>query len=359
MCWFKNRKRLFGLIGCLILAELTLVSKGFTQGDYREKAFSSIDFTPLVSDGSDAKFLSVLSSEEAVTLKSKLTPKERNSEIDYWNLRTQKITFRISLPLVLDTDNAAVSTDLQQAVFFENIGVRPPHKLLVFSFRTRKFLKPINFGPHVTLENVAYLPHHGSVVAVIAYNGNVRTSSLMLVNVISGKIIHPSRKTIAWLYNTPYALAVSSDGAKMVGISGEPNVLDVIDVNTGRALATLSDSDLHPIEAPLFFLSQDKIVCNNFIYNLKDKTALPIFVPAYTEEPCIAGLPQHPGYGFFLSTNGLELWNITQKQMLHRWPSIRDSRDIYFSPDGTVMVVGDHEQVYQVWNFDVRTLGGH
>lgn len=134
----------------------------------------------------------------------------------------------------------------------------------------------------------------------------------------------------------------------------DSGILDILDAKSGKTLWHIDGYAKQPVGWPYFFISPTRFVCSQAIYDLSTKRVQPL-VTAGKGAKCVGNVPQRPTRALFQTPRGLELWDLPTRKMLHRWPQIKKSDAVTFSPDAKVMSVASGTEM-QFWKFDPAWL---
>lgn len=108
-------------------------------------------------------------------------------------------------------------------------------------------------------------------------------------------------------------------------------IVDIIDPNTGKILWHIQGTERIPAGEPLFFISATQFVSSDMLFNIVNKTAKP-WSAVNKSRQCVANVPGHPSYAFFLTGQGLQLRNWRRDATVATWPTLTTQGRIFFSP---------------------------
>ena len=107
---------------------------------------------------------------------------------------------------------------------------------------------------------------------------------------------------------------------------------------TGRELRKIRGNEQNPVDNPVFYLPDGKLVCKNKIYDSRSIVGK-LLLPDHPELRCVSGVLSHLNLVFFQSGVGLELWDVKRKVLVKRWPQIKTAIAVYVTLDRSVMGV--------------------
>ena len=144
----------------------------------------------------------------------------------------------------------------------------------------------------------------------------------------------------AWAENPKTPLTPGDDGSS----AGQ---LEVMNPKSGR-VAWRFEEKTGKMRRPVFFLSNSQMVVRNLKFDLNRKKATPLFVrgPKESRLDCVGAVPGVLNRAFFLTRNGLELWDVLRQKPLHRWANIRKAGQVTLTPDRTILSARNG------WKFD-------
>lgn len=306
--------------------------------------------------------IAILNSHEIVTAEYNLAGKY---EFDLRNLRSGVLQPHASLPVPVDATSLLIvpaphSVLVSESVVITSSTYYHPHRMFLVDTQTGKLLKTIDVGPNYHIYTSAVLPGKQNDVVVAAGGLNGKASSLLHINLNTGKIKREVKYPDGPLLDQN-GIFFSPNGEVMAcafpGDEMSPNRIDFLETTSGKKLSVFhGDFSKHTVNAPTFFLSNTQIVCNNFIYNIKNARTAPLLKPHDTRQRCVSGVPGALGYAFFQTKTGLELWNLPADKMVRRWNGVTGADRILFASDHTTMGVMSGETL-TLWPFDPRTLG--
>ena len=147
-----------------------------------------------------------------------------------------------------------------------------------------------------------------------------------------------------------------------IGLYSKFGVLDFLDAKTGAIVWHTSSAKGYEVGYPFAFLSPTKFVSRNSLYDLTTKKAQP-FIKDGERRKFVGSSPRYPNRLFFLTKNGLELWDWPTKRALRRWSKITEADEVTLSPDLTIMSVQTSRKstvaensLNQFWKFDAAWL---
>ena len=114
--------------------------------------------------------------------------------------------------------------------------------------------------------------------------------------------------------------------------------LTFLDPITGRELRRIRGNEQNPVDNPVFYLPDGRLVCKNKVYDPHGIVGK-LLLPDHPELRCVSGALSHLNLVFFQSEAGLELWNVKKKQLVERWPQIKTAIAVYVTLDQSVMGV--------------------
>lgn len=290
--------------------------------------------------------------------------------IDSWDLKRGHIVSRLVPPEQIDAGSVQASPHSRFLIATQELmgDARPivydPHRLFVWSLRTRKLLRTVEFGPRVNLDKVAFLPGRDDQVLVAArFSKNGVTNQqqhVFRVNLGSGRVQANARHRLSKYLLNYYAYTLfSSDGHLLARVDtlgeGQPGYVDVVDVKSGRLLRRFQgDFTRRPVYDGVFFLpgrrfffmsapygahvgEQGAPAYRGLVFDIPrvpDNPGARVKTRRVMEAKCLAALPSRPGCAFFDSARGLELWDVPRHKRLRRWPELQRVERIMFSRDG-------------------------
>ncbi|MDQ2686249.1 MAG: hypothetical protein M3Y28_00105 [Armatimonadota bacterium] len=356
----------------LIIALVQHLSTGICQADGNGTALGavstkvghSLDLTPYLIDGYDSKFVGVVDDQQFVTVK---TTGSLISRIDFWNIRSGKLEKQIQPPepvlswSALLSPNGRMMTTAQNnlATILHHSPNKNSHKIFQWDTDTHRLIRTLDVGPEKDILGSFFLPQVNELLLSI-HAGSSQDVIYRYVDTHSGKTLKEV-ETPQMIALDAASAVVSPDGKLVVAIEesaeGDAGALSVLDAANGKVVQTFTGNfRVRPIAPPYFFLSQKEFVCGRLIYDIKVHRTIPLFRPHDPRRKAVAGLPRHPGYAFFLTDKGLELWNVPGDRMAYRWTEIHQADDIYFSPSMHLMCVFKHQKL-QFWTFAPKLIG--
>ena len=114
--------------------------------------------------------------------------------------------------------------------------------------------------------------------------------------------------------------------------------LTFLDPITGRELRKIRGNEQNPVDDPVFYLPDGRLVCKNKVYDAQSIVGK-LLLPDHPELRCVSGVLSHLNLVFFQSGVGLELWDVKRKVLVKRWPQIKTAIAVYVTLDRSVMGV--------------------
>lgn len=299
----------------------------------------------------------ILNPNEFVTTKPGLLG---TSSIDIWRLQSGQIETHIVPPEPVEATSLQVSPDARRLIATQAVlgdrkhKVYDPHKLFVWSAQTKHLLRTIDFGLRIHIDGVVFWPGQPQQAIIQARPISSNQNLLLHVNLNTGKfgklMGYPAAKYL--LHSFSGYNVFSPDGKLLASVEemgeGFAGSIDIVELKTGKILSHYAaDFGQAPVFGAAFFLSNTRFFFGSWpvvdpvspVYAgySYDFTAKKISLRVDARLRCLAGVPSRPGYGFFISSKGLELWNIPKQQRLRRWPLLTDVEQIALSPDQKIV----------------------
>ena len=274
--------------------------------------------------------------------------------IDFWDLQSGRIKNRIVPPEPVSY--VQLSPDTRRLIATQAIlgdlkhKIYSPHKLFVWSARTKKMLRVIDFGAHFFVREVAFWPGKAEqvIIQISAPNGSQQHFLHLDLNTgYFGKPIHyPAAQ---YLFHDFWGYFVLSPDRKLLASvyemgEGFAGSIDIVDVETGQVRVHHVAEGDNPIYGASFFLSPKRFFFGSwpeidpykpiFAGYSFDITKPKLKLRGESKLRCLAAVPSRLGQGFFLSKYGLELWDIARQERLRRWPRLKDVEQIAIARDG-------------------------
>ncbi len=288
-----------------------------------------------------------------------------------WNPRTRQTVKTLALSSRLDPAAMALAPDGRLLVSQENksdpsLRHVQAHRLTIVSTKNLTIIKTVDFGAKNDLNGLLFEPGDNQHVIVkmtslIPYEGDYifGQARFAWLNLVTGKV----DRTVPYEHAIGAdALRLSADKRILVCLfsneedeKGQSGVLDVLDLKTLKSLWHLKGTDKSPVGFPCFFCSARQLVVATHIYDIKGKVHKPLLVPGDARLECLGDVPQHPPYAFFLTRQGLELWNISTNKAVRRWPSILSEGVVALSPSLHLLSFEENNKI-QFWKFDPKWL---
>jgi len=314
----------------------------------------------------------ILLNSQTIVTASGYTQKSKSS-IDYWDIRTGSIVHRIVPATDLDESSLTLSPDKKSIAAAEMVrldsaeNMRYPDRIYVYDLFRMKLLSTV------------ILPWQESVTGVIYSTGsrsNLSVTSVLVdqdkpasiryyfssFNALTGKMT--ARVTEKNEININTASTVFSRSGNLLSVINEDDGPLKISIyrNNGHLLTNYhSDNPAIKTNSPITlaskvaFLSDRILFCNGFLYDIKTNVLTSMPNKNVPEAKCVAVVPEHPIYVFFLTKNGLELRNIRRQRVVRKWESIHEADDIYFAVDQSAIGVL-HGGIVDFWKFDPSKL---
>lgn len=293
---------------------------------------------------------------------------KNGSSIDFWGIKHGRIASSLYSPLRLYPESATVTRDGKTLAVMEDVALNSEGRIyhvLLFDLRTRTLRRTLSYRSLFVVRGIVPAPNAPDQIIVSvtpAPPEAVIRSKFLFVDTRSGRIVRQSKYRQSAPPNPPpdaldsSTTVFSPSGHRIAGVNpvgeGSPGVIAVLDTQ-GTLLANYASDAIgdDAEDSPafifrVFFLSETKLFCDGFVYDVRTRIFKPVF-RSKRHLTCVAGLPGSRD-AFFLSPKGLELWNIPTRRRLKRWPAIRQADALYFSPDNTVMGVL-HENTLTFW----------
>ena len=284
---------------------------------------------------------------------------------------TRKIISQLPLSSTVDPYKLSLSPNGNILITCENIAdvsekIREAHMIKVLDSTNLSILKTIDLGKGHHIVNISFL--NGSsdriivqLIAAIPYKENIFTyghDRFIVLNLKTGK----AEKTISYSRARSVSVPLFSPDGKYLAClfySDDDNdqlgILDVLDPKTGKILWHIEGSAKQPIGDPFFFISPTRFVSSSRIYDITTKKSSPLIPANDPRLYCLKNVPQKTDYAFFMTKNGLELWNIKTRKALRRWPTLKERGYIRMSPDLKVMSFQRDKNI-EFWKFDPTWL---
>lgn len=311
----------------------------------------------------------ILSRHEFVTTKTKFGS---INSIDFWDLPSGHIKSRIVPPEPIDA--VQLSPDARRLIATQAVLGDPkhkvynPHKLFVWSARTKKLLRVIDFGEHVFVRDIVFWPDKPEQVIVQISPIDSLKTRLFHLDLNTGRFGRPVKYPAAkYLFHSFWGYSVFSPNKKMLASvdemgEGFAGSVDIVDVRTGRVhMHYEAQFSQQPVFGDAFFLSNTRFFFGSWLDTHANAPAFAGYSFDFTKSKlrlrgesklrCLSDVPSRRGQGFFQSKYGLELWDIAWQKRLRRWPRLKNVEQIAISHDGkTAGFYYREEQDESEWN---------
>lgn len=295
-------------------------------------------------------------------------------EIIKWNLSLHKAVGRAPLSILTDPGDLTLLLGGKFLVAQDNksdisVPEVQSHRVTVLDADQLRVLKTFDLGDKIDITVLMIEP------AALFDNEHIVLKLTTLVPVENDFVYRDDR--FAWLNVTtgkldrtlPYSHArgaskilFSTDKEYLACLfqndeddSDHRGVIDILNAQTGEILWHLQGTERQPIGAPLFFISPTQFVSSSMLYDIETKKITPLLLKDKRPLECLNGVPQHPDYAFFMTQQGVELWNWRAKKALRRWPALKQKGTLSFSPD-LRSIVFRNNSIVQFWKFDAAWL---
>ena len=316
------------------------------------------------ASNSQPGFIEILNEREFISTKPGNYPKM--STIDFWDLRRSQIIKRIIPPQKVNSGSVRISSDNKRIIALSDASFGGTQKLYVWQLLNKKLIRTFNFGNRVFLDNVIFLPGQSRIALVkvrdikkIRYKGRWETITdqkqhSFYIDIESGQKIFNERSAAAKFLEGDYfnrnSVQISPDQKRIINIyeagEGSYNSIEVASVQTGKIVARFQGNYDIELSGKGFFLSNEQLLFGswrsidtddapmlrntNLILNLRTGQTR-VCAPPLAHLKCLGGIASRPGWGFFASSQGVELWNMPQMKLVHRWAHIKHIEDVYIS----------------------------
>ena len=360
----KYFTKILSLFLCLVACQFFTINHVFAQATFQQEP-RKIDLSSYVELNYNSRLIGFINSQTFVTAR---TTFDHGSSIDFWDTKSGRIISTILPPEPVYSGSVIISPDLRFIAGFQDVAsylpkpIYNPHKIFIWDLPSHHLRKTIDLGNQIHLDGAIFYPGKTNIMILTAFDSTGTNDRIIYLNLNTGKQEKENHFALAReLHHNN--IIFSSDGKTMVGvfpaIESSQGLIDIFNFFTGKLISSYENtSDDYRIDEPYFFLSNTQIVCNRFIYNIQTKHTALLLKPHDLRLKCVAGVPGKLGYTFFLSKQGLELWNLSADKMLKQWPQIKQATHIYFSADKSAMgIYNDKAANIQIWKFDPRLLG--
>jgi hypothetical protein len=360
------------LFAGLLVCQVFLACGAAPNASAQAAPFARVDLTAYLH-GETPNVVKMLDNRTLITIREV----KNGSSIDFWDIKGGRIAHSIHSPLPLFPESAAVTRDGKTLAVMEDLAVNPDghiYRVLLFDLPARTLRRTLSYHGLFEVRGIVPAPNAPDQIIVSVtptQPESVYRSKFLFVDTRSGRTVRQSKYQQSVPPNPPpdaldSSTTVFSPSGHRIAIvnpvgESSPGVIDVLNTQgtllaNYKSVAIGDDTKASPaVISRVFFLSETKLFCDGCVYDMRTKTFKPFLRPK-RHLTCVARLPGRRD-AFFLSSTGLELWNILTRRMLKRWPAIRQADTIYFSPGNRVMGVL-HGSTLNFWRLDPVMLKG-
>ena len=279
--------------------------------------------------GYDAAIVGLLSKDTLLTARYGF---DSRSTLDFWDVKTGQVKDRIITPSPVASNSVVVSPDGLELMATQNIATdiaKPiyfPHTIFLWQLRTRKLIATLDLSGTNRIEGAFFVPNDPDRLLVTTHI----PSQFLSVSLKKKSVSNIVKYQYATYLQQDY-VAFSPDGKLLVGLympdeSQPSGSFDVFDAKNLKIITSFDGDKIgRVVSLPLFFISNNKIILGNTLYNthtMKSSLVLPHYSNLHGR--CLSAVPGHQGYAIFLvkhegSEINLELWDIPHEKVLHRW----------------------------------------